>query len=411
MTTQKIKRERGTGSLRLRNGVWWARYYLRGRRIEISCDTDDEIRARKILKRKLAEVETNTHSDARNITYESLRSSYFLDYEAQERKSLQRDGEGNPYTDAVRRLDAFFSGCRAVEIDTEQIKRFQKEQREKGMSNASINRSVSALRRMFSIARQDGKLRNLPYFPMLKESAPRKGFFEKADFEALSAALPDYARLPLALGFFTGMRKSEVLNLKWEQVDFLHSTITLYAGETKNDDARVLPITPQLEPMLRERFIKRQPSCQYVCWHLDRRGSAVRIRGFRRVWESRCVQLGLGAMVPQTDEVTGEVLYGKPRCDRKAAKATPKVKYVGKTFHDLRRSAVRFLVRAGVPEKIAMGISGHKTRNVFDRYNIVSDADLAAARRKMAEHYDSEKVGDNSGTVLLQNEADGFVKH
>jgi integrase len=400
-----MTRERGTGSLRLRGRIWWCKYYHHGRPIEISCNTDDANKAKKVLKHKLAEVETGTYSDSRNITYESLRQSYYLDYEAQNRKSLLRDEEGNVYTDAVRRLDSFFAGYRATEIDTDQIKRFQREQRETGMSNGSINRSVSALRRAFRIARQDGKLRNLPYFPMLKESAPRRGFFEKADYEALASALPDYARLPLALGFFTGMRKSEVLNLRWEQVDFLREAITLYSGETKNDSGRVIPVAPQLELLLRDRYIHRQSSCPYVCYRLDRRGCAVRIRGFRRVWESRCVQLGLGSIVPQTDEATGEPLYGEPRPDRKSAKAKVKMVYVGKTFHDLRRSAVRFLVRAGVPEKVAMSISGHKTRNVFDRYNIVSDADLAVARSKQAAYYDAEKVGDNTGTVLHKDGA------
>lgn len=402
-------RERGTGSLRLRNGIWWARYYHHGNRIEVSCDTDDAKKAGRLLRKKLAEVSEGTHGDARNITYESLRQSYYLDYEAQDRKSLRHDEGGNPYTDAVRRLDSYFSGYRAGEMSTDQIKRFQREQREKGMSNASINRSVSALRRMFSIARQDGKLRNLPYFPMLKESAPRKGFFEKADYEALSAALPDYARLPLALGFFTGIRKSECMNLKWEQVDFLQNTITLYNGETKNDEGRLIPVVPQLERLLRDRYIHRQPSCPYVCYRLDRRGCAVRIKGFRRVWESRCVQLGLGSMVPQVDAVTGEPICGNLRPDRLRAKPKVKTTYVGKTFHDLRRSAVRFLVRAGVTEKVAMSITGHSTRNVFDRYNIVSDADLAVARSRQAAYYEAENVGDNSGTVVLQDVAEVSV--
>jgi integrase-like protein len=79
------------------------------------------------------------------------------------------------------------------------------------------------------------------------------------------------------------------------------------------------------------------------------------IGDFRKVWETACAKSGLA----------------------------------GQIFHDLRRSAVRALVRAGVQERVAMRISGHKTRSVFDRYNIVSDQDLTEAVQKLQKFQDA----------------------
>lgn len=223
-----------------------------------------------------------------HLRYEDLRDPYLLDYKVNGRKSLRHDREGSPRLDAVSRLDDFFSGFRPSEIDADLIRKFIADQQGNGLSNGSINRSISALRRMFNLALEEGRLRNVPYFPMLKEAAPRQGFFERKDYESLFAALPDYLRMPLALGYFTGMRLGEVLGLKWEQVDLLSNIIGLRAGETKNDSARAIPAIPQLRVLLLAQR-KRQAQCPYVCFRLDRRGHAVKLGGFRKAWQSRCV--------------------------------------------------------------------------------------------------------------------------
>ena len=87
-------------------------------------------------------------------------------------------------------MDSFFSGYRVSEIDASLIRKFVSEQQAKGLANGTINRSVSALRRMYYLAKEDDKLRDVPHFPMVDEAPPRKGFFEAHEYEKLLAALP-----------------------------------------------------------------------------------------------------------------------------------------------------------------------------------------------------------------------------
>jgi hypothetical protein len=109
------------------------------------------------------------------------------------------------------------------------------------------------------------------------------------------------------------------------------------------------------------------------------------VRVFRKNWEALCCDSGLGRMVcPECCPTIAVDDEGKcPKCSQ-AWKSQSR--YVGLLFHDLRRSAVRNMVRRGVPETVAMKISGHKTRSVFDRYDVTSERDLREAARMIESH-------------------------
>lgn len=159
----------------------------------------------------------------------------------------------------------------------------------------------------------------------------------------------------MTFAYCTGWRTpSEVLPLTWAQVDFAAGVVRLEPGTTKNREGRTFPfaVLPQLEAVLRTQreyttAVERRLGC-VIPWVFHREGQ--RLKGFRRAWLSACRRAGLVGMIP----------------------------------HDFRRTAVRNLVRAGVPERVAMQLTGHKTRSVFDRYDIVNEADLREAVAKLA---------------------------
>jgi integrase len=183
---------------------------------------------------------------------------------------------------------------------------------------------------------------------MLQVNNARKGFFEHSEYQAMFRALSEELRPVLAFAYYTGTRRGEILSVQWPQVDLVERVVRLNPGETKNDEPRIVPLTDELFELLAMQKARRDqfwPSCPWVFYHWN---SGKPVKDFRAEWERACRAVGLW------DEKTGKATW---------------------LFHDLRRSGVRNLIRSGTPEVVAMRISGHKTRSVFDRYNIVSEQD------------------------------------
>jgi integrase len=248
----------------------------------------------------------------------------------------------------------FFEGVRATNITTDMVRKYILLRQDEEAENSTINRELSSLKRMFNLARQmtPPKANNLPYIVRLQENEPRQGYFEHEEYLALKDALPSYLRAIITMAYHTGMRREEILGLQWSQVDMKEGRIALKPEDTKTKESRVIYMEGELLEVMRYQKIFRDyhhPKCPWVFYDSD----GGRIQLFRKTWHNACNKVGIE----------------------------------GKLFHDFRRTAIRNMVRAGVPERVAMMVSGHKTRCVFERYNIVNEDDLKRASQQVTEYY------------------------
>ena len=279
-----------------------------------------------------------------------------VDYKVNARKTLDK-----AQRTVKLHLEPFFGQLRASQVTTALVKEYIADRMDAGAAHATINRELSAIKRMYNPASQHTppKVAQVSHIPMLKESNIRKGFFEHEDFLAVRAALPEHLKGLITFGYKTGWRISEITGLTWDCVDMKSGIIRLEPGEAKNSEGRTAYADDELKGVLRAQFSVRNLACPYV---FHRKGQ--RIFRFDKAWKSACKAAG----VP------------------------------GKLFHDLRRTAVRNMVRAGVPETVAMKVSGHKTRAVFDRYDVTSGDDLKRAAAQLQEYINNQN-GHKKGTI------------
>lgn len=345
------------GHIYRRGKIFWIKYHRNGLPFYESTKSERKEVAKALLAQRLWEVEQGKMpgSHYKKTRFEDLAEDLIADYRINGKKSAFR------VEICVRKhLAPFFRGMTAPEITTGFIKRYVAKRMDAGAKNATINRELSALKRMFRLAAQETppRVEIVPYIPMLKENNVRKGFFEHEQFLALRGFLPEHLMPAVDFGYNTGWRKSEILGLTWDRVDMREGIVRLEPGETKNEDGRDLYMPTVLKDVFRELFRNRRLDCRYV---FHRNGKP--LGDFRGSWKMACEKAGIPGM----------------------------------HFHDLRRTAVRNMVRAGTPEKVAMMITGHKTRAVFDRYHIVSSRDLQEAARRHQAYLEEQERQLQSG--------------
>lgn len=144
----------------------------------------------------------------------------------------------------------------------------------------------------------------------------------------------------LDFAYYSSWRRGEITGLTWREIDMAGSVIRLDPERSKTKAGRLLSISQPLKEVLQQRLAARRLDCRLV-FHRE----SEPIVDWRKAWEAACKAAGLP----------------------------------GKRLHDCRRTAARNLIRSGTPERIAMQLTGHKTRSVFDRYTSLARAISAPA--------------------------------
>jgi integrase len=345
--------------------IWHIQFSVNGKQFRESTHTDSYNEAQRFLKRRITEVSTGKFQGTKmdRTLVSDLLGDVIADYELKDRRSL--DSMVRP---CLKHLSPYFGRQRAANLRVPHITAYIRQRKVEGAAIASINRELSVLRRAFRLGAANGKV-NVAQIPAFKELAQkeknaRQGFWEHQEYEAFRDALPVDERPVFVAGYWTGCRFGELVQIEWPQVDLQGQAIRLRDDQTKPGEPRIIPLGGpgnDLYEMLLDQQKRHATLCPESPWLFFRQGSS--------------------------DPTHKSVRRGQPVEDmRKGWDKASAATGIKRLFHDLRRTGVRNLVRAGVPEKVAMLISGHKTRSVFERYNIVDERDLHDAADKLYRH-------------------------
>jgi integrase len=347
-------------------GHWIVEYYVHGaQRRENSMSTREQD-AVQLLKQRVAETQAGLAPAARaaSTTVRHLLDDLRARYELERRPSLRNCPSYEAAWAAVLDLDRPAATLQTAQLDAAAVRWCRT-----GVKPASVNNRMIHLRRAYSLARRctPPKVRMIPTFPpRLEPDNVREGWFTDAQIHTILTYLEAHdpvVRDFVEWFFWTAMRPGAIAALTWASVDRKARALRLVRNPRRTKGKpKWLPLEGHLGAIIdrawaRTRVAERARgtvnAIPWVFWRTYdgqprpglRPGDPTPIVDYRKVWTSACRAAGCPGMVP----------------------------------YDLRRTALRNLIRAGVDEQTAMELSGHKRRTTFERYNIIESAELAQA--------------------------------
>ncbi len=282
-----MKRPRGTGSvLRMKgSSVLWIKYHRNGKPVRESAHTTKVKEAERLLRQRLAAISTGTYLgpklEKRRIS--ELADDLIREYRINGRKSID-DLEAR----WKLHLEPFFGALRAIDVTSQLVARYIDARQTEGAENATINRELAALKRMFNLARQSTppKVNSVPYIAMLRENNIRTGFLESKQHDSLAAETGKiglWLRAMFETGYTYGWRHEELLALRVSQVNLVASTIRLEPGTTKNSEGREVSMTLPVRTLLTQ-CVHGKGQDDYVFTREDGKP----VRDFRVAWAGAC---------------------------------------------------------------------------------------------------------------------------
>lgn len=377
----------GDGSIRKRGKKYYISYYVNGKqKHEVSKDAKTEAEARRFLKKRRNEIIKGEYVDTatKKLTVNDILDDLYDDLKLRKgKKRLNKYGkEMEPFPSMVSHLKIVreeIGSIQAVKLESRHLKKLSLKLKDEGYTNSTVNRKIQPVIQAFNLAVHEGRIHRAIYFKKLDESGNvRKGFFEQSQYDSIQKHLEEPCSDMIELAYFTGWRKSEIVNLKWENIDKEDNLIRLYPDETKNSKPRSVPLVGPIKTIIDRRAKKRVVNITY-----NTRLKGVRLKEpVTQTSISEYVFHVKGKKVGKLDDIFKE--------------ARIKAGLPGKLIHDFRRTASRNLVRAGVPEATAMQITGHKTNSQFKRYNIIDETDKKNAFLALESRFNELKKARKS---------------